>query len=60
MRFLRMRHYYRKKGGKIIVQNAVAGCLGQEHEHTPEEFEQWVKENDIPPGDLVNLDAREE
>lgn len=57
MRFLiTMRHYYCKEDGKIVVQNAVAGHLGQKHEHTPEEFEQWVKDNDIKPQQLINLD----
>lgn len=32
---------FRCKDGKIHVQNAVAGMLGQHHVYTPEEFEQW-------------------
>lgn len=61
MRFLTtMRHYWWEEDGKIVVQNAVAGHLGQKHEHTPEEFERWVKDNDIKPELLIRVDTSRE
>jgi hypothetical protein len=41
---VKMHFYYHKDHrGRIHVQNAVMGYLGQHHVHTPEEFEEWKK-----------------
>ena len=48
-----MYFYYHRENGKVIVQNAIMGMLGQEHEHSEEEFKEWSK--DIPEKYLINI-----
>lgn len=48
-----MNFYYWKENGKIIVQNAAMGIMGQKHEHTPEDFKRWKK--DIPAKNLIKI-----
>lgn len=50
-----MRHYWWRKGDKIVVQNMVAGMCGQKHEHTKEDFRRWVKEGNIKPENLIDV-----
>ena len=38
------RAYWWKEGKEIVVQNWIGGMQGQEHRHSPKEFEQWKKE----------------
>ena len=49
-----MNFYYWEENGKIVVQNAAGGFMGQKHEHTQDEFAEWSK--DIPEENLVKLD----
>lgn len=51
-----MYHYYWKEKGKIVVQNMVGGFKGQEHKHTPKDFQKWIEENKIKTEHLINLD----
>ncbi len=59
MFFATMRHYYWKDGKGIIVQNVVGGYLGQEHRHSQESFARWIKENNIDPDNLIDVDKLE-
>ena len=49
-----MKHYYWEKDEKITVQNCVGTFMGQEHTHTKEDFEKWVKENKFPVADVLD------
>lgn len=51
---LEMRFYYHREKGRIVVQNAIMGMMGQEHTHTEKDFKQWAR--DIPSHCLVDLD----
>lgn len=51
-----MFHYYWREDDEIVVQNWVGGHKGQEHRHSPKDFEDWVKENKIKPECLMDLD----
>ena len=50
-----MNFYYWKEGNKVIVQNMVGGYSGQKHEHTPEDFQRWIKEGNIKEENLIEL-----
>lgn len=53
----KMTYYCHKlENGNIEVQNAIMGQLGQNHTHTPRDFEEWQK--DIP-NDQIEWLARE-
>ena len=48
-----MKHYYWEKDNKIIVQNCVMGMMGQQHEHTKDDFADWIRKNKIKEENLI-------
>ena len=36
------RAYYWTEGDEIVVQNWIGSYLGQEHRHSPADFERWA------------------
>lgn len=50
-----MNFYWWREKGKIVVQNAIMGMMGQKHTHTEADFERWSK--DIPPKNLIEIKA---
>jgi len=54
-----MRVYFWRTGDKIIAQNSIGGMMGQLHEHSLEEWEEW-KERNKDTVELIDLDRGED
>lgn len=44
MRDISPRAYYWIDGSEVVVQNVIGPYMGQEHRHTPKDFERWKRD----------------